>query len=563
MYKEIEFIQNIVDKVTNSWTEYSSYFLRLKMRESLRIIKRWYPKGNTPDNIEQILMDYSEKGRVETHITYGYMYYIDEVERFIKNPNMLWDFYDKYPNKKELFEKPFIFYSTNREENREVFLKEVFYTTMQNIEVAKMTPEALEKLGKDARLAISNYLKKVYSQNILKFYLKTAKEQLIFALQNVMDMLKKLCVLEDMRYAHNNIAHQLNLEVFEFSEDIPVVENGKIFGVDFRDCTIFQLEAMLCHYFNRLEKVREGIGKGLFAIYYFTGNNKISDLNIDRITDKELLECRKRYVVISCLYDKMHGGTHEMFREAERLKVSNPTSEEVYSLYLEKYEKPFAEVFGYIEPESELTQEAIDSFRRINRIYARTNSSHKYFDYMTKQSLMEDLIIQAERAKINWGMMKDDEYGYRIKRNILIGMDIPGLNMPLRVHYPQKFQKKVIHEYLQIDEIPLYVGQEDFDINGKLSGTQFLIPITPKQKKIIKTLSNTKISQSTNKNAKMTIEGKVMTEDALRRVKHINYIQLSNTAERLLSEKTNKSQTHPDYINIFTGKIRRTLRRNG
>lgn len=566
MCRESELIQSVINKVENSWTSYSAYLFRLKMKDSLRTIKMWYSNDERPKNLNQILEDYIKKGRVDEQIAYGYMYYLDEIEKFIRNPETLWDFYDGYLYKDELFIEPFIEYSTNREQNNRMFLREVFYSAMNNIEVFEMSKEMIALLDKEGREAITDYLKKIYSEKMYKHYIAIVKSQLISALENVLKMFDTLCVSQEMRNTHNGNVSKLGLNIFAIPNDVPLIESGKILGIDFENCSIFQLEAMLCHYSNRLEKIRENLGKGLFAVCYLCDKENPFDIEIDEFSEQDLLDCQKEYAVISRLHEDMYYGSQRMITRAQRFGTDEPTAEAIYDMFLNKYEKAYAEFFGYADKDGSVLNDDNSGFKMGCNVYGMTSSFHKHFNYLTKRSLMEDLIIQAERMKVNWGLMKDGEHEYRLKRNVLIGMDIPGLNMPLRLHYPLKALRRLMHDYLQIDEIPLYVGQNDFDINGKMSGTQFLLPITPKQKKTVKVLAKSVSNTTVNNSRKGGIGAKEnsqnISEDGLRRAKHINYMQLPNTAGRILSEKTNKSQIYPDYINMFTGDIRRTPRRN-
>ena len=41
---------------------------------------------------------------------------------------------------------------------------------------------------------------------------------------------------------------------------------GNIFGIDLNKCSIFQLEAILSFFMNRLEKERESLGTGMFFL---------------------------------------------------------------------------------------------------------------------------------------------------------------------------------------------------------------------------------------------------------------------------------------------------------
>lgn len=550
MYRQKEFIGRIVRNVEQTWTSYSVYKAKRKMKDVLMIIPRWYPGRITPTSLKKVLEDYRDMGTVDIQINYGYLYYLNELEKFKLQPHKLWEFYDSFENKESLFQEPYIKYSTNEAENTEMFLKEVFYNFVQDKGLCEKDISTLKN-----RDEVTDWLVKTYKDIISNRYIDYCKNQLVDALQSVIDMLDKLGVMSDMKEANDKIAKKLKLDFLRIPNDIPLVEKGKIVGVEFENCSIFQLEALLCHYFNRLEKIRESIGRGLFFLCYFSDTENLFDINVDEIEDHELLECQKEYVVMSKIKDKMFDRLHFLFERSQIEKTPEPVFSDVYDQTVEKYFRAYNDFFN-IAPREEGVDEARRKFELEFNTINITNSYFRHFNYITKTSLVEDLIIQAERGntRINWGIMEDDNLGYRIKWNMLLGFDIPGLNMPLRLHITLVDLQKVVKDYLKFSEVPLYVGSEDFNISNKISGTQFLLPLTKEKQKQIKYLV-----ENSTESTKPT--QKALTDDALRRIKHINCMQLQNSALRMVAEKTNRTQICPDYMNIFNGRIRRTPRR--
>ncbi len=546
-----EFIERINKNVDETWNSYSVYKAKRKMKDALMLIPRWYPGRTPPTSLTEILEDYRKMGTVDIQINYGYMYYFDELRKFKSYPYRLWRFYDNYEDKESLFKEPYIKYSTNETENTEMFFKEVFYNFVHE---KRLTPEDISILKN--REDVTEKLVDAYKNVVSKRYTNYCRNQLIDALQSVIDMLNKLGVMVDMKEANDKIAQKLRLDLFKLPDDTPLVEKGKIVGIEFEECSIFQLEALLCHYFNRLEKVREGIGKGLFFLAYFCDTENLFKINVDEIEGQELLECQKEYVVMNNIKNKMFKQLHDLFEKSQRDNTPEPEFLEIYTQTVEKHFRVYNEIFNLAPTGDEGIDEARRRFEIEFNTINITNSYFKHFNYITKTSLVEDLIIQAERcsSRINWGIIEDDNWGYRLKWNMLLGFDIPGLNMPLRLHITLKDLQKVACDYLKLSEIPLYVGAEDFDISDKKSGTQFLLPLTKEKQKQIKYL----IENSTE-STKPTKEA--LTDDALRRIKHINCMQLPNSALRMIAEKTNRTQICPDYMNMYNGRIRRTPRR--
>ena len=93
-----------------------------------------------------------------------------------------------------------------------------------------------------------------------------------------------------------------------------------------------------------------------------------------------------------------------------------------------------------------------------------------------------NLLSDDERTSLNWGVIEEK------KKNdyILIGADISGLNMPLRLH----IKKEMLENFMQAHQgnkiIPLYDGKDDFIVNGRYIGTHVLTPFTDTQREEIK-----------------------------------------------------------------------------
>lgn len=167
------------------------------------------------------------------------------------------------------------------------------------------------------------------------------------------------------------------------------------------------------------------------------------------------------------------------------------------------------------------------------------NTTFQTRNYMVKSRLIEDIILQSIEQNINWGIMEEDE-AIRIGKRVLLGFDIPGLNAPLRVHCNLTDLKSIMHDYLKTDEVPLYVGTEDFRTSGRGDGTPLLLPLRNPEINYIKKVSKKKNFES---------------GPAEKYIKHVACTQMPNQLKRILSEKTGKTQKYPDKANIYTKKI--------
>ena len=87
----------------------------------------------------------------------------------------------------------------------------------------------------------------------------------------------------------------------------------------------------------------------------------------------------------------------------------------------------------------------------------------------------------------NWGIIQEEDP----KPNyMLLGVDIEGLNMPLRLHINTKILKGFLEERQQGYMFPIYNGYDDFKLGGKRISTKIMMPLTNKQKKEIEEISS-------------------------------------------------------------------------
>ena len=80
----------------------------------------------------------------------------------------------------------------------------------------------------------------------------------------------------------------------------------------------------------------------------------------------------------------------------------------------------------------------------------------------------------------NWGYIPEDS-SEKDKRKVLIGIDYPGFNMPLKLH----MNKDELIEYLEMIKgnavLPVYEGNGDMTYKGKKLTTKIFMPLTEKR----------------------------------------------------------------------------------
>lgn len=99
----------------------------------------------------------------------------------------------------------------------------------------------------------------------------------------------------------------------------------------------------------------------------------------------------------------------------------------------------------------------------------RNHTLNQYFSKDASLLALLSTIASNKDAVQNWGVILDrDECGteqdkLNLKKDyLLLGFDIKGLNMPLRLHIPTDTVKDFAREYLESEYIPVYEGDNDF-----------------------------------------------------------------------------------------------------
>lgn len=557
------------ERAVANWGAYKVYGVKKKIEYVHSLILQWCKRDGIPNDINTVMKQFIEElennvksakeGKTTEAKGYrcGYMYFFDEVDKFMKNPNILWQVYDRAKDKKAFFSNTFVRYTSDEEQNTEMFNRDSLKMAMSR---EGITPAEIENFDENQRrVFLEKVIKHVKAEGIFN-YRESVRISTLKLITETVRKLEKLGVLPSMIETYNNNMKRIGFEAFSFSEDIVAVDGDRIFGIDLRSCSVFQLQAMLSFYMNRLEKVQEDIGLGLFMINYFSDENGM--FNIESLSEEVIKIYLKKYSMLSAINEEMMVIYYNYILE-HRGSFAGFDFEKTYDNHMRKYFKMYFDVLGIECDTHNISEEKMmEIFKLDFTTFQVINTANRENNYLIKTRFVEDLILASIKDKRNWGIMQDGESGYKLKRFVLLGFDVPEMNMPLRLHYPLDKIRVFMKEYLKTEEVPLYVGQNDFDIVGEYSGTQFLFPMNPEQKRfvrVIPTLDVTEGNQVRNSRDKKRVQTKV-TPDTIRRARHLSCMSIPNMRERLLAVTTDRTQKYPDYINVFTGDIIRTPR---
>lgn len=510
--------------------------------------------------LSAVVEEYEEKNdkfNYVSSIRYGLGRLKDSFGKFLTNPARIWEIYDNFEDKVLLFNSPEC-------EKRGLYEEAVVGTLLQYF-YDESVEETIIQISKLTEADKQEYIRKV--PTILKKYLfpfiETEKNKgYILCLQEIVPRIGYFEGLEDNRRLHNERMKQLGLPNLAIPEEIPEFnENGEFYGLALNAYDSMQLGALAAFYMNRIEKIREDIDEGIFLIKYLIENKEVYNLGlikrnnsidnpketwyslgfdhrnkkgteITSVDEGGLIEILKKYYLISRILeeslekqrDEIDNASKETETNLNRVEI-----DEVYDIIFDKYKEAYNKMFG---PKSD--------FKKDVKAFLDVCGLSKNIHYSSKDNIIEELIILAKEKKMNWGVIVEDDNKSILRKHMYVGFDIPGLNMPLRLHCKLDKLQEIATRYFEDNELPLYVGAEDF-IAGKNFGTQILRPITPKESDMIKVAAKQKNANPRFANF----------------VKHLSFIQLPNTLKKLLDWKTGKTQVTPDYIDITTGDIRR------
>lgn len=130
----------------------------------------------------------------------------------------------------------------------------------------------------------------------------------------------------------------------------------------------------------------------------------------------------------------------------------------------------------YINYFDEILPECENDFD-IDLLSGQSSRNNINIIYAVKDNMIKELLLQIDyNSKIkNWGYMVEEQGN---KKKILLGIDYPGFNMPLRLHV----DKKDIIEYFKVIRnsavIPIYEGCNDMSYKGRMLTTKVLMPLT-------------------------------------------------------------------------------------
>lgn len=205
------------------------------------------------------------------------------------------------------------------------------------------------------------------------------------------------------------------------------------------------------------------------------------------------------------------------------------SAHKIISYYKDEYKRYFQQLF----PNSENDLENDFMF---SHICENANFNLYRLKNFHIQSLLTCLINNSPSIVENYGYIPEDNKDIRQQRVVLIGVDMKGFNMPLRLHIDKEMLLDVLRDIQDGGTLfPIYQCHKDFKISGnKVSmATHIYVPLSPEKEAILQ------------KNVDGLVRRKTIREPAIR---HLHYLtKKAKIPEHL---KIGKKKFKPVYIDL-------------
>lgn len=273
---------------------------------------------------------------------------------------------------------------------------------------------------------------------------------------------------------------------------------------------------------NRYTKVIDKIKKAIFIADNLGIWEELEKSDCKyKITNEQILNCILKMKVVDAIYKKVCYRITE-YEEEEHYQYALVNIDDMLD---RKFKTEYKEYFDKILPECE---NDISMDFSINQ-YSRNSIKAIYEE---KNNMIMKLLMQIEsNPKItNWGYIPEGKKNVS-DSHILLGIDYPGFNVPLKLHTKRKDLVEFLNMYKNSSVVPIYEGSADIEYRGKKQSSKIFMPLTQ------------------DRESEIIQKNKNLSPVDLR----YNYIrQLGN----LITKKVKKiSKMYPhEYIDLSTGK---------
>lgn len=424
------------------------------------------------------------------------MYLYKTSEYLAKNPDIIFNEIEKSDRNKYITNKKKIYkYTSNMEKNIDTITEDLL-----TIILGKASTEFKKKFvdntlsydeNRKLKETIKKYIKVFYEQ-----YSKEIKKRYSFKLANTVKLLDEMGFLKGYNIRNNKKLEELKLPMLKYEYES---EKNK-FGVTdlknpefIRRFSLDEIIAMTSFYDNRLAKEVMNFNEGLYIANKIGITKEIFENGKYelKVTDEELREIVAQLGFLTEIASEItKESANKSYANCNNDKVEPRLGEnKTRKKAIEEYEKDYNELYkNFFLPQFYNDFEMDLNIATILEI-------DKYNLYAAKDFAMESLmVILTDKNKsdnLNWGYIEENNNGKNSIQNndkfVLIGMDMKGYNMPIKLHFEKEKLETFLKNYVKDTKIPVYEGNDDMQIPWKgFMTTQVYMPLTKDQRKQLK-----------------------------------------------------------------------------
>ena len=424
------------------------------------------------------------------------------LKHIIKNPSSILKAYDELSRqeREEIFSSSNLFiYNENINNNIKILLKDLLSSLKKNEKLLS------GDLSYEQRKKLQTYVLKMVEEVMQENkYEEFIKKGYILRLSSIIQFLDRVGDLEKTNKINNYRLQKMGLidELgFEYSRSTKT--DYKINYVkDLKDkkslekLSIDDLAVLISFYYNRLEKIIESIEKTLFILEkrghlerFFEGKEIRS-----KLSDEDLKINLAQFKFLSDISMKVIEKYRDNLIQDKSIKdaIYIDGKEGVLDQISMSDEQAYKNFFTKKDKESK-----VDAKKDLEMLMGYISNRNNVYFY--KDCFMDVMMYNLlnKDKEINWGYVEEKDKFFNnensIKNNsrtILIKADIPGFNNPITLHYKLKKLRTFIKNYNGKKTIPVYQGEDDFEIESKNGKTYMsnliLMPIYSSRIKRIK-----------------------------------------------------------------------------
>lgn len=394
----------------------------------------------------------------------GIPYQLIASDYLVKNPKKLSNIYSKFKNKNIKIKETMYSYDISKSSNILVQSLLKIIRERSNNNNKTLTKEEEFSLLNQYLTTIPPFLEDIYKKDNIKL--------LLF----VKDVLNDYDLLSQLVDSHNLQQSTLWLEDLkynmEFEESFPknLGVNNILTEENLSKMSSEELAILNIFWQNKYAKKLGDLNVGFFLAQQLHLNN-IKTPPSDDLT-KNLL-AKYKFLESTC---------YKFYNGLVKKETDSKSIDEYINNISDDYKKSFSEIMPNMKHDLRT-----DISQCMDRIFALKNT------YSAKSNLTCSTILNLlDTKKIrNWGYINDNKSSQTntIQNQdyfVLIGIDCPGLNKPVKVHIEREILANCILNAKSETLIPLYEGNEDYDINFEQLKTHIVLPFEKSHKDFLR-----------------------------------------------------------------------------